>query len=326
MADFVLPPHLPVAEVEWQLVDYSSLFPNTFGGEPKTYDRGQRWLATYRFQSLRDTDRATLMALAAALRGKANRLWAWDPANFPRGSFPATEILGNGTFATGATGWSGDAAYTRTVHDRVMRVTRATIGSAANALTASVSGLTTGVPYALRVFAQPGRGTFSSLRAEFSTLYNDGANRAPGMLTVGYAPSVSTLTVALRDYATSGLAVGDFVDVPYVSLTRCALVDGAQTGGGLNLKSLPASANGLLLPGDRIGFNGETKLVTSALHSNSSGQGHVRFEPALRGTVASDTPVVVHQPMQRFVMAEAATWPTRPGRFSDFSLVLAEAR
>jgi hypothetical protein len=524
--DFLLPPHIPVAEVEWQLVDYSSLFPNTFGGEPKTYDRGQRWLARYRFENLRDADRATLMALAGQLRGKSNRLWAWDPTNFRRGSFPTSELLPNNTFANGTAGWAAGTAgsnWTLSVQGRVARSTRTQVTAVDYALLANpqVTGLVSLAPYVSRFMVLAGRGSTASGHAinDVSNAVSGAAQTSLGLLSQVFVPTTAALQPGITSLTNSGALAGDYLEFPYTSLSRCALVDGganllthssqidnaawtkagatvaanaftapdgtatadvlventansahrvdgpnvaagataedyvfavalrdvgrawayvqlysgggansvityvnlaagtlgsdttngawtnrvrsirplgngwhyvmiggrkpatdavvtarigaasadlvpsytgsgsnataiwratvarglnsvrlvetgasalptgtAQTGTSLHLKGLPPSASGLLLPGDRFQVGSETKIATAPLDTDAAGLGFLQFEPALRAAAADSAPVIIHEPMQKFVLAESASWPTRPGRFSDFSLVLAEAR
>lgn len=77
----------------------------------------------------------------------------------------------------------------------------------------------------------------------------------------------------------------------------------AQTGGGISLKGLPASTSGVLLPGDFVEINGELKQVTVALDADAAGLGYLQFEPALIRSPANDDPVILTDPMGKFLVS-----------------------
>lgn len=330
MADLLLPPTLYPSDVDWALLDYSSIFPNTFGGAPKTYGRGQRWQATLRWQNLSKADRGQLAAFLAAMEGKANRVWMSDFAYRQRGSFPAGELLTNGLFTSGTTGWTASANVALTSADNLLRVTITATGGATNPA-ASVSGitLTNGAAYAVRGAFIRGKGGVSTI----GSYVTDGVTGASSMSTSNNFQTASitvastTGTISVGSGVATGYAVGDYVDVSYASLSRCILVDGAgQTGGAINVKGLPVSSTGLLLAGDRVDIGGELKVLTAPLSSDSAGKGYLKFQPALRtASLADATPIVVGRPFGKFVMSDGGTVPSRPGFFSDFAMTFVEA-
>jgi hypothetical protein len=135
-------------------------------------DAGQRWQATLRWQNLSKADRGQLAAFLAAMEGKANRAWLYDFGYRQRGSFPATELLTNGLFTAGTTGWTASANVALTSADNLLRVTITATGGATNPA-ASVSGitLTNGAAYAMRgAFIHRGKGNVSTIGEQYVTV------------------------------------------------------------------------------------------------------------------------------------------------------------
>lgn len=94
--------------------------------------------------------------------------------------------------------------------------------------------------------------------------------------------------------------------------------DTPQSGFGIHVKGLPANTNGLLLFGDWVEIitsqGSELKMLTADLNSNAAGHGFLQFAPALRGTVADNSPIIVHRPMGRFIStADAIEYQDEPG-------------
>lgn len=88
-----------------------------------------------------------------------------------------------------------------------------------------------------------------------------------------------------------------------VQTTTTASTGTSQTGNALYVKGLPESTNGLLLPGDWFEVNGELKQATAALNSDAAGLGYLQFEPALVRSPANDDPVIVTDPMGKFMVS-----------------------
>ena len=104
----------------------------------------------------------------------------------------------------------------------------------------------------------------------------------------------------------------------------------SQSGSGIYTKGWPVSTSGLLSVGDQVELitsqGSELKIVTASLNSDAAGQAYLQFEPGLRVAPADSAPVVVFNPMGKFMaVPDRIDWPTRPGRFSDFTLDLIEA-
>jgi hypothetical protein len=98
----------------------------------------------------------------------------------------------------------------------------------------------------------------------------------------------------------------------------------APTGGMMHLKGLPASTDGLLLPGDFFEVNGELKQATMSLDSDAAGRGIVQFRPGLARPPADNDPVIIRNPLGRFVMGENAKMSLQFGSYTDASLQFEE--
>lgn len=181
-------------------------------------------------------ERRALIAFLAKLGGRQNRAYLSNPAKLLAGSFPAAELLSNNTFENGLTGWSGTAGTVRTVADRVLRGTREEVTGAAvhHVLQPSANvAVTQYAPLVLRTMLLQGRGAFTagfSLgfgSAPGSFDYLSGPSIAPpvGLLSLTFVPYTTTVGCAVRDSSSANVLPGDYTEIPWISLSRCALVD-----------------------------------------------------------------------------------------------------
>lgn len=241
MTDILIPPWVNIARVAYSPVTVIGLSQSPYGGFPRTaaLDRG-RMRASMEFTpvggSSTQSDRGALEATLARA-GRADRVVFGNPAFRIRGSFPGTELLSNNTFASGTTDWStlGPAF---TVAERFARLTRVQYTAGTDVLAhTQVTGLTQYAPYAARCFDVEGRGAFTSgvQLGSFPGLsdYASSATAGGGMKTaVGVVPA-TTADFSLVDASTVNIA-GDYYEVCYTSMARCALVD---AGANLLLRS-----------------------------------------------------------------------------------------
>lgn len=332
MTDYVLPPDLVAAEIEWSLFDNTAVFGSPLSGAVRTVSRpGTRWGARVVFRAVSDQSRRRLMSLIAALRGRSNRLWLTDPAYTLAGSMPCPELITNSSAVLNTTGWTSSNAELVLSSDSAfgLRLTRTGVVAAQNAQQGAVT-LVNGAPYAVQFALAQGKG---NIRANVRAGTTPGGNEmfagttytTAARFTPAFSATATTGYFSVRDFTLNRNA-GDFQFVPWISAARCALVDGAsQTGSSLLLKALPASTNGLARAGDWVEVNGELKRLIADLNSDSSGGGTMLFEPALRTSPVADTPVIFRNPMGKFLFAEESTaWATRPGIISDIELSLVE--
>ena len=328
--EYVLPPSLVANQADWTLIDFTGIQQSPLSGAIRTVSRGQRWQAHLQFHDLITDDRACLAALIAVIRGKSNRMWIADPTYKQRGSFPAPELLINGSFMQGLTGWNVAGSGTANAFNRQLSL--ATNDTAATSVYQAVN-LVNGVAYALRslIIDGPTTGPLSmgvQMADPGHTFPQMGLSRglitAVGICLAGGAANQQVLNVA----AGGGLAAGMIALMTYTSLRRCAMVmnpSGLTYYCTIPIDTLPSSTAGLLRAGDRVEINGELKTVTFDLNSNSSGVGQLMFEPALRKLCPDNTPVIIGEPMMKGIMSQDAMQPSRPGGFSDFDFTLVEA-
>lgn len=332
MTDYVLPPDLVAAEVEWSLFDNTAVFSSPLSGAVRTVSRpGTRWGARLVFRSVSDQNRRRLMALIAILRGRANRLWITDPAYTLAGSFSCPELLTNNAAVVNTTGYSSSDAELALSADSHLGLRLTRTGVTANRYVYQAASTTvSSAPYAVRMLLASGNGPVrASIEAgttQGATDVLNGATRSSaGMYVDSFTASGTSTHISFHDYTLTRSA-GDFQFLSWVSAARCALVNGSsQTGSTLIIDGLPTSTNGLARAGDWFEVNGELKRLTADLNSDSSGNGVLIFEPTLRSSPSTNSPVIFRSPMGRFLVAEdSTTWGTRTGIISDIELNLVE--
>ena len=344
MTDILLPPALDVASLRPRYIDNTGVSTGTYSGVTRTASLGGDKLAmslTFTLQGGSSSTgrelRAMMQAFLARLRGKQNRFYFSDPSYVQRGSFATAELLANGTFSNGTTGWSGTGGNTITVSSRTLRSTLTSVGADQSVrAAATVSSVVNGNAYAARMMVNAGRGTmrynlYAGWSAGAADINSSGIQTAAGLVTIANQyMSNAPVHISLLD-AISGRSVAGFQEVSYASLARCALANGAgQTGSGLYIYGLPLSTSDILMTGDQVevitSLGSELKILTAALNSNSSGEGHMLFEPPLRGTVANAAAVIIYKPMGRWILAgNAPEWNNAPGMLTSATLDFEEA-
>lgn len=332
MAELVWPSDIVPSSSEWRIIDSTAVFNSALSGVTRTVSRpGLRFACTLNFTALSGEHRSRVQAIMSALRGRTNRIWLADDSYTKRGSFAASELLSNTTFAV-TTGWApSNAECVLAADSGRLRVTRTAV--VGNRTIYASTATTAGVSYLFRSCIAAGRGNIrASLRIGTDPINNDiadGATNTTALLGhVAGTATTSTSYASIADW-TSGRAANDFQFIDSPSMARCALVNGAsQTGSSLWIDALPNSTNGLLKAGDLVAVytsGWEMKRLTADLNSNASGQGQLVFEPPLRSSPADNAPVAIHRPLARFLLAEEEVgWGSRPGVLSDFSLSFVE--
>jgi len=328
-------PNLFPAREDFTLVDdATSVFVSSFGqGLTQRVSRAApRWRLQISFEKLSGSQRNLLISFLSAVRGKSKSFYYYPKHATFRGSFPASELTPNSEFDT-TTGWSASSGEISLYADvNRLRITRSAVTANAYATTAQLTGLTNNGAYLIRGTQIKGKGNAywnlrfgstagSSNYFETGPLQYSGHGQASGVIsgTTGY--------FSIYDYIT-GRVAGDYQIYSGISLSRCARVNGSsQTGSALNVKSLPASTNGLLLPGDIVSVwtnQWELKRITQSLNSDGSGNGYMQFESELRATPANDAPIAIHAPHMKVILATDPKMTTQPGMYSDFDFELIE--
>lgn len=335
-----LPPWVkPVSPYEPQLIDEQTVpFTPKFGrGATQRQAWGDPlWGWKLRFEAMRGDERAAMNRAVGEARGKAANV-RFTPGLPQRGSFPSQELLPFGLFDSLTTsGWTtSDGTIGVSISERVTRVTRISSGSSAVGLSTGVS-VSSGAAYVARAFI--GRGATlvpafngGTLRLGGSTFNNEyGETAQIGYSAMHMLTAVSsgpTLFPSLLHYGSStGNGSGNFFELPWLSITRCALVSSyvANEPGLLTVYKLPSSASGLLLSGDFFEINGELKRATAPLNSDSSGVGYLKFRPGMSVMPANNAPVIIGNPYGRFMAASDPRMVERFGTYADYELDLIE--
>lgn len=237
MSDVMFPLTLKLARSRIRYIDSTGVSQSPYGGVTRTAALlGDRLGATVESVPVGGTiatslqDRAALQAFIAALQGKQNRACLWDHAYKRRGSFACPELITNNDFSQGITGWSAGADATLSVSDGVLRITRSgTGGGSGNAIAFQTLSPTIYAPYCWRAMmgANPvsqnvGPTVGAGVQLLLPGSYDSGiATALRSSPLVPYAAA----SYYLDNLTQSGSKAGDYVEVPWCSLARCALVD-----------------------------------------------------------------------------------------------------
>lgn len=229
--ELYFPTSIRVSSADWSIVDNAARFESALTGQQHVAARpGDKWTALLRLDNQDNSSAAALAALqgfVAAMRGGINSVWLKDHSYELRGSFPASEMLTNHIFADGTTGWTTQNS-TLSVHDRVMRVTVSKASGAGPALKQSTNPTVTQyVPYILRGFlgARSRSGLNAGTYTNGTSNYSTDAQGLISQVIVPITTSLGATYPVVYDGAGTVTLTGDWIDCPYSSLSRCALVD-----------------------------------------------------------------------------------------------------
>lgn len=226
MADVLLPPWI-IPEVESQewLDEGSSVFQAAFApGLAQRQSYGGMRLKLSRRHTVRAEEKAQLLAVLNRTRGRYNALRT--KVHFAlRGSFPATEVLSNGTFQNGTSGWTGTNA-TLAVADRILRSSRSSSATNENDLSQAVTGLTQYAPYVARAYIGSLRNETAAVFFSSSPSFGSTPSATPGYAAASAVLLQTTGSYFVYGQAATGPLAGDFFDAQWTSLSRCAHVDG----------------------------------------------------------------------------------------------------
>lgn len=333
MGSLVFPALYPSVEELTLIDDTSSVFQSAFGaGLTQRVSRiGPRWWLKLEFESLSQQQRHNLMAFLSAVKGHVTAFMYWPRHSTFRGSFPASECIANVAFDD-VSNWSVSSELGLYADGNRLRLTRTAVTADRYAYPAQLTGLTNGGAYLFRAGMVRGKGNPSwNLRcgssAGATTYFSSTQYTTEGIAHAWGTIGATTAYASIGDYY-SGRAIADYQIYDGVSFARCARVNGAsQTGSGLNVKNLPTSTNGLLLPGDLVSIyttQWELKRVTQSLNSDGSGLGYLQFESRLRASPADNAPVAIFQPSAKFILLTDPIIKTKPGMYSDIEMELIE--
>lgn len=285
MTDIVIPAALRHARNSFRYIDSTGVARGTYTGAAQTTGYGgDRVGATIGFTphgGRLPTDRrwrSQLQAFLMSLRGKQNRVFVTDESYTLAGSFPATELLTNADFSSGTTGYTS-GSVTMSAADGVFRATalNPTLGMEVYQQPAA----TLYVPYVLRsVIVDGAQSSAISIGNALSgtSVGSSSVTATRGYLLSSIVTDSTTLTAyVLRVDATNGYTAGAYALLPFTSLSRCFLVDGAAN---LLLQSDALNTGANWTPsGCTVGVNSAvapdgTTTADSIVESNSSNVEH----------------------------------------------------
>jgi len=290
--DVLIPPDIPIAEIEWRILDNTAVSTSPLNGVTTTFTRpGTRWGARLSFRNLKDRDRARLLAILAAVRGRSGRIYftsAADPARTGGYSFP--ELFTNADFANGTTGWTTTLA-SLAVRDRVARLTVSAPGSNPQIYQTGIP-VTQYAPHILRSMILAGKGLGGVIVGPSITeASGQDANyvTARGLIfCVRVAAATSTSAFAIVVASQSGYETGHYLELPFTSYARCALVD---NGGNYMLQSDAAqttwSASNLTVSANAHTAPDGTSTADGLIEDSSTGF-HYLQQSYTRVSVAED--------------------------------------
>jgi hypothetical protein len=344
MGDILMPPQLKFSHGAVRYVDATGASNNPYTGVTRTVGLGGDRLGfaldftTIGGPSAKGrADVAVLTALIARLKGRQNRLILPDPNYYRRGVFPTSELLPNNTFAQGTTGWTLSAEMALSESDRVLRALRSGVVSAQTIRNDAAVATTASVFYVARVLAALGQGAMDfrlsvGTSAGGSQAGIEGADHVVEELaTLLVTGNGSPYYFSIVDGNSSRIA-GDFMEYTYTSFSRCLAAFGTAARGssGLTAYGADVSTANLLYTGDRFEVitsqGSELKVMTAAGSSTGTGGVYLRFSPPLRGSVAANAPIIINQPMGRFIATGTMPEPSNdPGIFTTCSIEIEEA-
>ena len=292
--DVLIPPDIPIAEIEWRILDNTAVSTSPLNGVTTTFTRpGTRWGARLSFRNLKDRDRARLLAILASVRGRSGRVYftsAADPARTGGYSFP--ELFTNADFSNGVTGWSTTLA-SLTVRDRVSRLTVSAPGSNPQLYQPGIP-VTQYAPHALRSMILAGRGldsivvgpaTSDAVGQDSSYVTTRGLVTVPRVMLSTTSQSYPAVVAVANGYE-----AGHFVSVPFTSLARCALVDNGpnallysdQIDNAAWTKTRTSiTANAAIAPDG-------TSTADAIVEDTSASTNHIVTQSSTRASVAED--------------------------------------
>ncbi len=342
--DLIIPPGLNISSCTVRYQDNTGMSAPTYGGPILTSSLGNDKLGmSLSFtraggaSTESRTQRRQMMGFLARMQGKQNRFYSWDRSYNKGGSFATGELLPNGDFSNGVTGWtSADGDVTISAADGVLKLYRANNDQTDVAVYSSALTAVAGATYAARACVVGGHGGAKykirlGTTAGGAEIAESALVTTDGMTTLTGAAPGTTIYFSIIDYnsAATYRVGGDSQDVHYASVSRCMLVGAGGGTGNLIQASQFDTATDALSPGDQFeaitSIGSELKIVTSALVG--PGAGYVQFSPPLRGTVSVGAAIIAHRPCAKWIYTGGqAEWSNDPGVVTTSSIEFEESQ
>lgn len=274
MADVILPWNIPPTSIEWRIIDSTSVFRSPYSGAVRTLERsGSRLGCTVNWQNLNREKRRALIALAAQLKGRTNRVRIFDDSSVRAGVMAAPELVANNAFGNGVASWSAFGG-TVTASNGVLRFRPD--GSVAGP--GAFQGLTYPLyqPLAVRSIV----GNVTPGVTSVGPYIDDGIQvrsayaAAPAYNALSFTPAGASGNFFPGVLVTNPFLVREQVDVPWCSVSRCALLDG---GGNLlqqsdtfgttwSVTNANIASNSTVAPDGTTTADGVQETAVNAIH------------------------------------------------------------
>lgn len=327
MSTIVFPPSLTPAQATWELTHNVAGGSNPWGQVQRISRGSPVWSCSFAMPTLEGEDMAIWQAFEAqAARGDV-RFYMPHPVPL-RGSFDNSELLVNGDFTNGTSGWSTTEA-SLVAGSRLLKVTNA---SANEGRAEQFVSLTAGRSVVVVADWLAGNVATAEVLIRDVTAGSTLAtvtSTTPGRIIV--SATVANTGSHLLQLRVNTNVAGDYVYYESASMSRCMITDGgSQTGTKLTVRNaIPASTNGQLKRGDMftVMIDGVPSLhrLTRDFDSNSTGRGTLFFEPALPGTVSDGQPVILRNPFCRmYIPSHNASSAYKPPMHGSFALEAVE--
>lgn len=327
MAEVLIPPGIVPSEETVEIVDDSTaVFRPLFGGGlvQRVQQASPRIRVTQKWRSLREEDRARMLAVCAAAQGKFKALRAVvGYAN--QGTFPNSEMVYDPSFMLGQTNSWTPTRCEFQIRSNVARLKCDGTSGTVQAQTVPYRATVASVAYAARTILH--HSFVTHVNTSFVGGMLNGAMVGSKSLQDGQY-GVSVVVSSGANYAFAArLGVADFdtweyMDMPWASM-NCCLLASTNYAAGTNKISTAGGVPGLVAPianGSLIEINGELKIILSADDFNGAGQGYLVFTPPLIAAASSGAPVIINQPMGKFILADNPRWTNQFGVYADLEL------
>lgn len=215
--------------MSWELRSLTAINRSPLNAVVTTLERpGAHWAVRMPYQNLAADRRARLQAFVSSARGHAQRFYVPVYGWTRRGSFPATELLTNGDFADGTTGWTHYNS-TLTASDGVLRAQSDGETTDFGITRASISPVVQYAPYVLRAMFSGSLTFTDQLIAEIQSAgitANQALSARQGLISIASVLAGTSVTAVYGFHNSGGgLRASRYLDISLMSLSRCALVD-----------------------------------------------------------------------------------------------------
>ena len=104
------------------------------------------------------------------------------------------------------------------------------------------------------------------------------------------------------------------------SVTNLLVKGAGQTGSSVIADGADLSNTDYLKAGDYVAFNNEFHIVTADCSTDGLGEITIPIAPPLRKSPDDDDPINFTVPLAVMIVTSTASWDTRPGRVSNFTI------